>query len=44
MSEQISSKGIKELAKKVGNPDDVAKLIKKMDKMIKSKKNSLRAR
>ena len=41
MSEQILSKDIKELAKKVDNPDDVAELIKKMDKMIKSKKNSI---
>ena len=41
MSEQVLSKDIKELAKKVDNPDDVAELIKKMDKMIKSKKNSI---
>ena len=41
MSEQILSKRIKELAKKVDNPDDAAKLIKKMDEMIKSNKNNI---
>ena len=41
MSEQTESKGIEELAKKVDNPDDAAELIKKMDKMIKSKKNNI---
>ena len=34
------SKGINELAKNVDNPDDAAGLIKKMDNMIKSKKNN----
>ena len=41
MSEQISSKGVKVLAKKVKNPDDAAELIKKMDKMIMGKKNNV---
>ena len=41
MSEQILSKGIEELTKKVDNPNDAAELIKKMDKMIKSDKNSV---
>ena len=40
MSEHILSKGIKKLAKKVDNPDDVAELIKKMDKMVKSNKTA----
>ena len=40
MSEPIKSKGIKELAKNVDNPDD-AELIKKMDYLIKSKKNNI---
>ena len=47
ISEQIKSEelainfGIEELAKNVENPDDAAKLIKKMDKMIKVKKNNI---
>ena len=41
MSEPIESKVIKELAKNVDNPDDAAELIKKMDYMIKSKKNKI---
>ena len=41
MSEPIESKGIKELAENVDNPDDAAKLIKKLDHMIKSKKNNV---
>ena len=41
MSKQIESKGIEELAKNVDNPDDAAELIKKMDNIIKSKKNNI---
>ena len=41
MSEQTESKGIEKLTKKVDNPDDDAELIKKIDKMIKSKKNNV---
>ena len=41
MSEEILSKGIEELAKKVDNPDDPAELIKKSDKMIKSNQSSV---
>ena len=41
MSEPIESKGIKELAKNVDNPDDATELIKTMDYMIKSKKNNI---
>ena len=41
MSEPIESKGIKELAKNVDNSDDATKLIKKMNYMIKSKKNNI---
>ena len=41
MSEQLLSKGIKELAKKVENPNGTAELIKKMDKVINSNKNSV---
>ena len=41
MSEQLLSKGIKELAKKVDNPNGTAELIKKMDKVINSNKNSV---
>ena len=38
MSEQIESKGVEDLSKKVDYPDDAAELIKKIDKMIKIKK------
>ena len=41
MSKQIESKGIEELAKNVINPDAAAELIKKMENMIKSKKNNI---
>ena len=41
MSEQILSKGIEELVKKVDNPDDAVELTKKMDKMINSNKSSV---
>ena len=41
MSEQTESKGIEKLTKKVDNHDDDAELIKKIDKMIKSKKNNI---
>ena len=41
MSKQIESKGIEELAKNIDNPDDAAKLIKKLYNMIKSKKNNI---
>ena len=40
MSEKIQSKGFEELAKNVDNPDDPAELIKKIEKIIKSKKNN----
>ena len=41
MNEQSENKGIEELAENVENPDDVAELIKKVDKMINSKKNNI---
>ena len=41
ISEPMKSKGIKELAKNVDNPDDAAELTKEMDSMIKSKKNNI---
>ena len=41
MSEKIESKGTEELAKNVNNPDDATKLIKKIEKIINSKKNKI---
>ena len=41
MSEQIESKGVEDLSKKVDNPDDVVELVKRIDKMIKNKKNNI---
>ena len=39
--EKLVEKGIGELAENVKNPDEAAELIKKMDKMIKIKKNNI---
>ena len=41
MSQQIESKGVEDLSKKVDNPDDAAQLVKKIDKMIKNNKNNI---
>ena len=41
ISEQTKSKGITELVKNVENPNEAAKLIKDMDKMINIKKNNI---
>ena len=41
MSEKIESKGVEDFSKNVDNPDDIAKLIKKIDKMIKIKKKHI---
>ena len=40
MEESVDSKGGEDMSKKVGNPDDAAELVKKIENMIKSKKNS----
>ena len=40
MSEKNEGKGVEELAKNFDNPDDAAKLIKKIEKIIKSKSNN----
>ena len=37
MSEEIDSRGVEDLSKKVGNPDDAVELIKKIEKITKSK-------
>ena len=39
--EQIENKGLEDLAKNVDNSDDAVELIKKIDKIIKSKKNNI---
>ena len=41
LSEQTESEGTERLAENVKNPDDAAELNKKMDKMIKTKKNNI---
>ena len=41
MSEKIESKGVEDLSKNVDNPDDATELIKKIDKVIKIKKNNI---
>ena len=40
MSDQIESRDVEDLSKKVDNPDDAAELLKEIDKMIKCKKNN----
>ena len=41
MSEQIERKGIEELSKNVDKPDEAIKLIKKIEKAIKKRKNNI---
>ena len=41
LSEEIESKVVEKLSKTVDNPDDAAELIKKIDKIIKIKKNNI---
>ena len=40
MSEQIETKGVEDSSKN-DNPDDAAELVKKINKMIKNKKNDI---
>ena len=37
MSKEVDSKGVEDLSKKVDNPDDAAELIKKIERIMKSK-------
>ena len=41
MSEEVDSKGVEVLSKKIDNPDDAAELIKKIERIMKSKKNNI---
>ena len=41
MSEEVDSKGIEDLIKNVNNPDDAAKLIERVERIMKSKKNNV---
>ena len=41
MSEEVDSKDVEDLPKKVDNPDDAAKLINKIEQIMKSKKNNI---
>ena len=38
MSEEVDSKGVEDLPKKVDNPDDDAELIERIERIMKSKK------
>ena len=40
MSEEVDSKGVEDLLKKVDNPDDAAELIKKIECIMKRKNNA----
>ena len=39
MSREVDNKGVEDLSKKVDNRDDAAELIKKIERIMKSKKN-----
>ena len=41
MSEEVDSKGVEDLLKKVDNPDDAVELIGRIERIIKSKKNNI---
>ena len=41
MSEQIESKGVENLVRKVDDPDDAVEFVKKIEKLIKNKKNNI---
>ena len=41
MRDEVNSKGVEDLLKKVDNPDDAAELIKKIDRIMKSKTNNI---
>ena len=41
MSEAINSNGVEDLSKKVDSPDDDAELVKKIEKIMKNKKNNI---
>ena len=40
-SEEVDSKGVEDLSKNVDNPDDAAELIGRIERIMKSKKNSI---
>ena len=39
--EEVDSKGVEDLPKRVDNPDDAAQLIERIERIMKSKKNNL---
>ena len=39
--EEIDSKGVEDLSKRVDNPDDAAELIERIERIMKSKKNNI---
>ena len=41
MREEVDSKGVEDLPKKVDNQDDDAELIERMERIVKSKKNNI---
>ena len=41
MREEVDSKGIEHLSRKVYSPDDAAKLIRRIERIMKSKKNNI---
>ena len=41
MSEEVDSKGIEDLSRNVGSPDNAAKLVGRIERIIKTKKNNI---
>ena len=41
MREEVDSEGIEHLSRKVYSPDDAAKLIRRIERIMKSKKNNI---
>ena len=41
MSEEVDSEGIEDLSRNVDSPDDAAKLVGRIERIMKSKKNNI---
>ena len=41
MSEEVDSEGIEDLSRNVDSPDDAAKLVRRRERIMKSKKNNI---
>ena len=41
MSKEVDSKGVEDLSKRVDNPDDAVELIRRIERIMRSKKNNI---